>query len=157
VYDAAMLLGRFLTSLVLACSLVLVLPRGWCCILAALAAKADPAVRSCCLPGKGKAEPAKRACCRTGEQPQENDHPPGRPMPAESCPCAGRNATLPDHPELPPADLLPCTGAADLPPPLPVVCAFVEPPASWMAHSPSARPEVPLAVLAPARRTRRGT
>jgi hypothetical protein len=134
-----MLPGRFLTSLVLTSSLVLALPRGWCCILAALVAKAGPA--SCCLAGKGKAAPAKRSCCQPDEQPAEKEQSPApsRPMPADSCPCAGRNATLPDHPDLPAADLTACAGAADLPPPLPVVCAFVEPPASWLPYSPPPR------------------
>src|SRR5262245_32956690 len=76
VYHIAMLPGRYLTSLVLASSLVLVLPRGWCCIFAALGAKA-PSAKSCCRPA-GKPTPA----------------PQPRPWLVPYCPCAERN-TIP--------------------------------------------------------------
>jgi len=104
--------GRFLTVLVLASSLILVLPRGWCCIFAALAAKqAAPAPRSCCSGG--------------GEDPAPPEDP--RPQPAKRCMCAGRDTVLPHQPELPTAEPLAFAAAPALPAPAPFAPLFLPP------------------------------
>jgi hypothetical protein len=72
-----------LQVLMLGCSLLLVLPPGWCCLAAGLvsrkeAAKTAPCCRSCCA---DKAPPAAPAPC---------PHKPGK------CPCGERNGTPPN-------------------------------------------------------------
>jgi hypothetical protein len=62
--------GRFLTVLVLASTLILVIPRGWCCIFASLGARAAP---------------GKRCCCSTGENADRPDPNP-KPRPVKYCP-----------------------------------------------------------------------
>src|SRR5262245_4152137 len=114
-----MLPGRFLTSLVLASSFLLVLPRGWCCIVAALGAKAQLTKRCCCQPPEGF-----------------DPHVPAQPKPVKPCPCAERNTITPEHPDLPPAKLLPYDVPAAAAAPLPHLCPFVEPLSSWSAHGP---------------------
>ena len=114
--------GRFLTSLVLASSLILVLPRGWCCIFAALGAKAAPAKRCCCQP-EAPADPST----------------PSQPRPVKSCPCGERSTIAPPQPGLPSADLLPYVGTTDLAPRLHVVCSFACPLSSWLIHPPPLR------------------
>jgi hypothetical protein len=111
--------SRPLISLMLASSLLLVLPRGWCCIFAALGAKVTPAKGCCCHP-EGPADPAV----------------PPQPRPVKYCPCAERNTVAPEHPELPSADVLLCVGMTDLPPPRPLVLALDRPRSSWLAHPP---------------------
>jgi hypothetical protein len=85
-----MLPVRLLASLVLASSLVLVLPRGWCCIFAALGAKPNT---------------PKRCCCSL-EVPDETPAPSG-PRPVKRCPCADRDTVLPHHDDAPAPDVLP--------------------------------------------------
>src|SRR5262249_37673917 len=89
---------RLLTSLVLASSLILVLPRGWCCIFAALTAKAVPAPLCCC----------------------SSDHQADPPLsrPAKRCPCADRDTVLPQHDDAPAPDLPPVAAVPPSPPPL---------------------------------------
>jgi hypothetical protein len=108
VYDAGMSPGRFLTSLVLASSLILVLPRGWCCIFAALGAKA-PATRSCCRPA-GKPAPA----------------PQPRPWLVQYCPCTERNTVPADATTFTP-DPGPGAWLLDLAPTPTATCEFAEP------------------------------
>jgi hypothetical protein len=67
--------------LVLVCGLLLTLPPGWCCIfarpLARLAAGMAPVERECCKSHKRN-------------KPQE----PQRDLPADRCPCSGRQTVL---------------------------------------------------------------
>lgn len=101
---------RLLSWLVLACSLLFVLPRGWCCIFAALASQATPAKRSCCAPDAPADTPA---------SPQ--------PKPAKCCPCDGRD-TLRSQPESTPApEALPCAWSVESPLPALMAHALVEP------------------------------
>lgn len=73
----------FFQVLMLGCSLLLVLPPGWCCLAAGFvprkhAVKAATCCSSCCA---DKALPARPAPC---------PHEPGK------CPCGERNGTVPD-------------------------------------------------------------
>ena len=74
--------------LVLACSLLLALPQGWCCYAFARAAVQGERVQSV------KARP----CC--AEQKSRSSAPGEAPAPAKpgKCPCADRNSTAPEKP-----------------------------------------------------------
>lgn len=78
--------NRIVRFLVFACSLILVLPEGWCCMFASQ------------TPDTGKTAPAKSGgccdCC-TGDAPTTSA-PTEKPAPApeRNCPCSERHATL---------------------------------------------------------------
>jgi hypothetical protein len=81
------MLPASLRTLMLACSLLLALPPGWCCMVRAgvptpAAEKAAPHHCPCC-PCQGTAKP---------KAPEP--HP--LPLPPAQCPCDGRQATAPD-------------------------------------------------------------
>ena len=100
--------SRRLASLVLVCSLPLLLPRGWCCIFAGpvqVALAEPPPVRPGCC------------CCCTGEPPSTEPLLPDPPRPVKHCPCYDRDTTLPSGPEKEAPDLLP-SGAVIGPAPL---------------------------------------
>ena len=89
--------SRRLTSLVLVCSLPLLLPRGWCCIFAGpvkAALTESPPPRLGC-------------CCCTGQPPPAEPRQPGPPRPVKHCPCYDRDTTLPSGPEKVAPNLLP--------------------------------------------------
>src|SRR5262245_28114106 len=90
-YNALMRVNRLFTSRVLASTLIRVLPRGWCCIFAALVVKPNP-VKRCCCPSK-----------------------PSMPKPVKFCPCGDRDTVLTQQHDLPAADLLPCAMMLDPP------------------------------------------
>jgi hypothetical protein len=102
--------SRRLTSLVLVCSLPLLLPRGWCCIFAGpvkAALTKSPAPRlGCC-----------GCTCCTGEPPASEPRQPHLPRPVKHCPCADRDTTLPSGPEKGDPNLLP--SGSVIGPPLP--------------------------------------
>jgi hypothetical protein len=92
--------------LALVCGLVLALPPGWCCLLAAPKAPvraAAPTCDGCCC------------CCRVAHPPADPPAPPRGPF-AKGCCCADRNATKPAGPEMiapcPAPDLLAVPPAA---------------------------------------------
>src|SRR5436190_7886656 len=72
--------NHWVRRLVLACSLLLVLPTGWCCP-APSAQAADRAPPHCC-------------CCKT-EPVETTDSAPAAPVPSTPCPCYDRNSTAP--------------------------------------------------------------
>jgi hypothetical protein len=87
------MLAAILRPLALCCGMLLLLPPGWCCLLAQLA-------RPCAAAGLS-AKP-KRACCghcggkRDNLPAPASDHVPGRDG---KCPCGERLATAPAVPE----------------------------------------------------------
>jgi hypothetical protein len=99
----------FTRLLVLACSTLLALPPGWCC-LAFCHAPARTA--------RPDAEPL-ASCCKHKTTPA-SPHQAPEPLPPEECPCADRHTTAPDQrpsvlPDVSlPAFLIPITSAPDL-------------------------------------------
>jgi hypothetical protein len=82
-------IGRAARLLVLASSLLFVLPHGWCCLLACQLAK----IAACSTPARA------RTCCER----RNHDAPPGHgerpsPLPPSRCPCYDRHTILPDAP-----------------------------------------------------------
>jgi hypothetical protein len=119
---------------VLLCSLSLVLPGGWCCMLKPFFVQ------------RGVKRPVVLvvSCCCCCERPAENqpaddqDAPKPAPLPAGKCPCSGRYCTSPNGPTtidadfsfaapmIPPADQAALPGtprivSLDLPPPDPLL------------------------------------
>jgi hypothetical protein len=102
---------------VLACSLVLALPHGWCCLFAAQ-------LRTLTTPVAKEAQGC-AGCCKHGAHPKPAGEPSKRP--ATPCPCDGRQTILPGSPAvedgglglvclatlLPPAASLPCVGTVE--------------------------------------------
>ena len=99
--------SRWPQYLLLACSLPLVLPAGWCCLLPLRAATPD-------------APPKARPCCCHCTAPEKTAPACPRPLPIGSgkCPCADRHTTAPDNPQ---------SLACDLSLPAPVVVAALTP------------------------------
>src|SRR5262249_16116497 len=84
-----------LRCLLLTCSLTLVLPGGWCCMVGPLLAQ-------------GKRRPAAplfsgSCCCDTAKAARSSSlpaDPPRAPLPPGKCPCSGRYSTMPDSPKV---------------------------------------------------------
>jgi hypothetical protein len=89
--------SRRLTSLILVCSLPLVLPRGWCCIFAGPVKVARTTA----------APPRLGCCCCSGWPLASEPRQPDPPRPVKHCPCSDRDTTLPYGPEKGDPDLLP--------------------------------------------------
>src|SRR3954463_1778976 len=81
---------RLLRLLVLACSLPLALPPGWCCMAFCRA----PA------PGGDAAAPDVAPCCKHKQQETgpAAPTPAPKPAPCRHCPCAERTTTVPQDP-----------------------------------------------------------
>ena len=79
--------GRVLRSLAFACSLLLALPPGWCCLWLPGPARAAAA------PTEAPAEPC-CPCCNHPVPPTESEAP--APAPPQRCPCADRETTTPE-------------------------------------------------------------
>ncbi|HMP02467.1 MAG TPA: hypothetical protein PKC45_08220 [Gemmatales bacterium] len=92
--------SRVVRSLVLACSLLVALPQGWCCLFAFHQAKATASTTTgeCC------------PCCPTHSAPNDGQTPAKNPTVPGSftCCCADRHATAPETSSVKPLD----TGAA---------------------------------------------
>jgi hypothetical protein len=73
--------SMLLRSLVLACSLTLALPPGWCCIFQAAQADDEPAPVGCC-----------KSASHQAPKPQDDNEPP-QPSHGSDCPCADRATT----------------------------------------------------------------
>src|SRR5262249_29997364 len=90
----------FFRCLLLACSLTLVLPGGWCCMLASLPAKGSDSRAAPSFPGT--------CCCDTARTASSSNtpiDPPRVPLPPGRCPCSGRFSKLPDGPTVIALDL----------------------------------------------------
>jgi len=77
--------NRILQTLMVACSLTLALPQGWCCLIAVqikekVATGEEPTCSMFGTPG---------CCC-----PTRPSKPNKSPAPVERCPCTDRNATV---------------------------------------------------------------
>src|SRR5437868_6834476 len=96
-----------LRSLVLACSLLLVLPPGWCCMLAFQLSAHE-------APGE---TPKPRTCCKHCRQAAPKaptSRPAPTPLPSGECPCNDRLSMALDAPQSYHLDL-------SLPAPLPLI------------------------------------
>ena len=71
--------------LVLSCSLILVLPQGWCCIFAFHSKQGAPETRPCC-----------DSCCCNGPAKPSAPAPKPSPEAPTKCPCSDRNSTAPN-------------------------------------------------------------
>src|ERR1035441_7061012 len=81
-----MMKSRILRTLVLACSLTLALPQGWCCLFA---------IQTTELAGTCSKAGSSGCCCPcTTARPSQSEKSPAKPVPIRNCPCADRNATL---------------------------------------------------------------
>lgn len=95
--------SRLVRSLVFACSLLLTLPQGWCCIFACHTAKATSSMSGTTEAGKDVPGDAGGGCplCMKHSEPSSGSSdwptPTDKPSaPCQSvCPCADRHATLP--------------------------------------------------------------
>ncbi len=77
-----------LRSLMLLVGMSLAFPQGWCCsFLIPIAARAANSQAKVCSTG------LVRDCC-SKRLPVDSDPSPARPVPAQNCPCADRNATV---------------------------------------------------------------
>jgi hypothetical protein len=79
--------NRVLRSLVLACSLLLAAPQGWCCLFAVAPARAETPT----APGNPDGN---CPCCPTNNQGQNPTNTPDTPT-TSACPCDQRQTTLP--------------------------------------------------------------
>jgi hypothetical protein len=77
---------RFTRYLVLACSLLLALPPGWCCLLEA---------HTFGEIGKKRLRTCAACCCKDTAKGSETAPDPSAPRPPR-CPCDDRNSTSPD-------------------------------------------------------------
>jgi hypothetical protein len=90
--------NRILRFLVLACSVTLALPHGWCCIFAAQKFEKQTA-RSEAVHGSTGGEGSGSCCCpgttpQTSQPSSSSDSSPSAPSPIPfHCPCTERNAT----------------------------------------------------------------
>lgn len=81
-----MMNSRFLRTLVLAFSLTLALPQGWCCMFAV---QTTEKAGSCPMAG------SPGCCCPCANpQPGKSKDSPAKPVPVQNCPCTERNATI---------------------------------------------------------------
>src|SRR6516165_10498741 len=86
---------RVVRSLVLACSLLLALPQGWCCLFAVRKANASSTTGT---PNKAT-PPAKRGggcpCCSSSSDPKPDPTDKPSPLQSGTCPCSDRQTILP--------------------------------------------------------------
>ena len=77
-----------LRSLMLLVGMSLAFPQGWCCsFLIPIASKTAESKAKVCTAGFA------RDCC-SKRLPVDSNPSPARPVPAQNCPCADRNATV---------------------------------------------------------------
>ena len=90
--------SRVVRSLVLACSLVLALPQGWCCLFACHTAKASETAAA-----NSDSDLGDLGCPHCANQTAPTSGPTDQPTPTENpaapchsvCPCADRQSTVP--------------------------------------------------------------
>jgi hypothetical protein len=112
--------GRVAPSLVLACSLVLVLPQGWCCLFALPMAKEAPPAATPDTTAPSKPVPRCPCCAQnTDTNPIDKSTPTNKPSapPMKGCPCPERQAVVPTPSSVQHVD----TGFVLLLPPLDIV------------------------------------
>ena len=87
----------FVRTLILACSLPLAFPLGWCCMASAWVVRHDAGSETSCP----------RICCGHCTAPSTSKTPPSAPapLPPGKCPCDERHATAPDAPKVIGGDL----------------------------------------------------
>jgi hypothetical protein len=133
---------RRVAALVLLCALPLLLPRGWCCIVAGpvnvALARLAPSYPECCPRLGGQCCECSAChcqgcsgggCCscapRTPRADTGQPDRPGPPRPFKRCPCAGRDTTLPSGPKQVSPDLPPPQAVAELALPGDALATFV--------------------------------
>ena len=87
--------SRILRTLMLACSLTLALPQGWCCLFAI---QSTEKVATETGPICSKAGTSGCCCPCSTPQPRKSDKSPAKPVPVQNCPCTERIATVTTSP-----------------------------------------------------------